>query len=109
MTLAEVIDIATSETANPGELSEVRLWLAGRYAYLNGLLTGILIRKPEVWGKLRYSENVKSDTQAERLWSETDDGRKEIEYRHECKSIEKLLSALKTRIDLLIGEQRNTF
>lgn len=106
MTFSDAIQKAQSETATPGELSEIRLWLAGRYAYQNGQLTQILIRKPELWNKIRYSGEVKSDTAAERFWSATDDGKKETELRHELKSIEKLLSATKTRIEILLGESR---
>lgn len=109
MTFSDAILKAQSETATPGELSEIRLWLAGRYAYLNGELTQILIRKPEKWRAIRYSGEVKSDSATDRWWDGTEDGMNEMKIRLEQKSIEKLLSATKTRIEILQGESRSQF
>lgn len=109
MTLSEAIEASQSETANPSELSKLRLWLAGQYAYLNGQLTAILIRKPGAWNQIRYSGEVKSDTAADRLWDATEDGLNEMQFSRQMKSIEKLLSAVKTRIEILQGESRAQF
>lgn len=109
MDLPEAIRKAKDETIMPGELSKIRLWLAGEYAYLNNDLIGVLMEKPDMWDKIRYQESVKSDTAAERLWERTEMGRKETLIRHKLKSIDKLSSAIKTRIDVLEGESRNNY
>ena len=102
----KAIDIAKSE-ASPRELAQTRVWLAGHYAYLNGLITEILIKKPFVWEKLR--EEVKSDTRAERKWQMTEDGQEEIKLSRNLKSIEKLLSAMNTRLKVAEGEAINNY
>lgn len=109
MDLNKAIEISQSEVSQPGELSECRLWLAGQYAYLNNQLIGILKNKPQVWNEIRYSGKVKSDTAAERLWEMSEMGLKEMEINKTLKSIEKISSAIKSRLDTLQGELRNQF
>lgn len=109
MTLAEAIEKSTQEGVSPRELSEVKAWLAGRYAYLGGELTRILTGKPEKWTKIRFGGEIKSDTAAERAWDATDEGKREITIRIEQKSIEKLLSAINSRLEVIRGESFNHF
>ena len=108
MTFDAAIEQAQSE-ASPSELSKTRVWLAGRYAYLNGLVTEILKKKPFVWDKIRNSEGVGSDTQADRKWQMTEDGQNEIQYLRELKSCEKLMSAISSRIKIAEGEAHGQY
>lgn len=87
------------------DLAYIRMWLAGHYAYLGGLLGEILTEKPVKWNLLR--DNVKSDTAAERKWQATEDGVKEMRLRIEMKSTERLMSAIKTRIEIATNERYN--
>jgi hypothetical protein len=107
MELSAIIEESESEGHTPGRLSEIRLWLAGHYAYLNSDLTEVLIRQPGLWRELR--ERAKSVSEADRLWEETPDGITEIKLRGTLKSIDRILSGLKTRIEILQGEARNQF
>lgn len=107
MELSDAIEETKSEGLTPGRLSEIRLWLAGHYAYLNSDLTDVLIRKPALWRHLR--QGAKSVSEADRLWEETPDGITEIKLRGTLKSIDRIMSGLKTRIEILQGEARNQF
>src|SRR5690242_17396016 len=101
--------LKNTETIYPPELSEMRSWLAGEYAYINSQLIGILMKKPEKWKEIRYSGDVKSDTAAERIWQATEEGLKETIYRMQLKTIEKLSSAIKSRMEVLMGEAKNQY
>lgn len=92
---------------SPHELVEKRLWLSGEYAYLSGQLTEILMDKPAIWNELR--RGVGSDTAAERVWQATENGLRETKLRLQLKSIEKLMTAIKTKIEIDLGEARNQF
>lgn len=92
---------------SPGELSEIRQYLAGEYAFVSGQLQDILMRKPDMWQLFR--KDAGSDKQADRAYEGTEDGKLEAVYRLKLKAIEKLMSAIKTRIDIAMGEARNQF
>lgn len=91
----------------PHDLVAMRSWLSGQYAFLSGQLTDILMQKPAVWNELRKTQ--KSDTATERVWQGTVDGLAETKLRLELKVIEKLSSAIKTQIEIAIGEARQQF
>lgn len=91
-----------TEGLTPGELSDIRVWLAGEYAYLGGKLCEILEKKPAIWNELR--KDTKSDSQAEKLWEATGRGIEEMRLRIERKDMEKIMSALKTKIEIMQGE-----
>ena len=84
------------------DLSEKRSWLAGEYFYLNAQLAEILKVKPAKWNELR--REAKSDASAERIWQATLDGLKEVELRLTLKSIEKMLSSIRTQIEIQLSE-----
>jgi hypothetical protein len=85
----------------------MRGWLAAECAYINNQLIGVLMIEPEKWKDIRYSGKVKSDTAAERLWQSTPEGLRKTAYRMKLKTIEKLLSAIKSRMEVMMGEARN--
>lgn len=104
-TIAE--DLQRDSQLAPQALSNARSWLAGEYAFINGRLGEILGQKPSAWNSIR--KEVNSDTAAERLWQQTQMGKDEMIYRLKLKSIEKLMSALKTKLEILQGEARNQY
>jgi hypothetical protein len=106
MTLAEITQKLREEQLPPGELSEIRLRLSAEYSYLSSLLEVILMKKPEIWLSLKSNN---SDTKTEMLWSLTEDGKNEIKYRHQLKAIEKMISAVRTRLEVMSQEARNQF
>ena len=110
MNLESIIEkLKTLETVYPPELADMRGWLAAEYAYINSQLIGVLMKKPEKWKEIRYSGDVKSDTAAERAWQSTEDGMLETVYRMKLKTIEKLLSAIKSRMEVMMGEAKNQY
>jgi len=82
------------------EAVEARSVLVGYYAFYSEQLEDILIRKPKVWDSIRNQTGVKSDKQADRLYEMTDDGVNEIGLSMRLKRFEKMLSVLKTIIDV---------
>ena len=93
------------ESQNTEKLSQLRLWFAGEYAYLNQDLARILKGKHARWLAIR--ENVKSDTRADREWDGTKEGQAEILLRKTLKSIEILMTGLNSRLQVLQGENRS--
>ena len=99
-------EIENSELS-PKTLADMRLGLAGQYAMIGGKLSNILFEKPKNWTLLRAT--VKSDSQAERIWQATDIGLEEMKLRLLQKGIEKMMSALKTKLEIMVGESHNQF
>ncbi len=77
--------------------------LAGEYAWIMGQLEGIIQRKPAIWNILR--KEAKSDTSAEKAWEATADGLDEAGLRLRAKSIERMMSGLKSLVKLAEGEE----
>jgi hypothetical protein len=108
MTYEEVTtELRTQESITPGRLAAIRMFLAGEYSFVSGSLEQILMRKPAEWGKLRAATG--SDKQADRRWDASPDGQMEMSHRLKMKSIEKLSSAIKTRLEIAAGEARNQY
>lgn len=105
MTFAEAIDRVREENVPPGELSQIRTYLAGEYGFFSTELNKILIRRSSKWFELRSV--ARSDKQADLLWEQTDDGAREREIRFMLKSIDKMSSAIKTRLEVMAGESRH--
>lgn len=84
----------------------MRLWLSGEYAYTSSKLEKILVDKPARWLTMRSQEGINSDKQADRMWDCTRDGMDEIAFRMQLKSMEKLMSTIKTRLEVSLGEAR---
>lgn len=105
----EEISLKLQANLSPGELSELNLQLAGYYGLNATELDELLARKAESWIKIRSQEGVKSDAQADRLWEQTADGQRERRLKLQQKTIEKLMSAVKTRIQVMTEEARNTY
>ena len=94
-------------TESPPQLAEHLLGLASDYSRLSDELAEVLTAKPMKWIELRAVAS--SDTQAERAWSATEDGVKEVVLRLKVKALEKVMSAIKTRLRVLEGEANNLY
>jgi hypothetical protein len=97
--------LISGEIIDPSRLSNYLLVLSAQYSFLAGHLEDILRIRPACWNKLR--ESVKSDKACDRLWENTEQGIDEMGYRLQLKSIEKLMSALKTRINVSTTDWHN--
>jgi len=91
----------------PATLADFKVYLAALYSFKAGQLEDILTRKPKVWLSLR--EGVNSDKAADRQWDASDDGIAEMKLRLDLKRIEKINSALTSRIRIAEGEARNQY
>lgn len=99
--------IAGVYSGNPQGAAEDQAILSGEYSWLMGQLEEILRIKSVVWMELR--KNVKSDTAADRAYDATPDGIKETTLRLQAKSIEKMMSALKSIIQIASDQSRNQY
>lgn len=107
MNLEEIITKLKEGGLSPGDLAELKTRLAAEFAFYAGQLEDILKRKPAQWIKLR--EFTKSDASADRQYELTEDGKGEIIYRLRLKVVEKLMSAISTRLRVAEGEIRAQF
>jgi len=96
-------DVALS----PGELSELKAWMAAEYAFLAGQMADILSLKPQEWARLR--EKATSDSQAEKAWELMPEGKFELSARYRMKGLTAMMSAINTRIRILEGESKAQF
>ena len=85
-----------------GRLSEMLITLSGYYSAISGGLERIELVKGQEWLAIR--QNVKTDRQAEREWEMTNP--LYAIYKLRLKKIEKMMSAIKKRIDHLSEERR---
>ena len=93
-------------TIPPQQAVELRVQLAGLYAFYSQELEDILMRKPAVWITIRVKH--KSDTQAEREWSATPDGLNEVGLGMRLKRISTMMSSLKSIIDTQVIDYHHT-
>lgn len=91
----------------PHEIAEERVRLAGEYARDTEKMIEILQSKAVLWAQLRA--NVKSDKAADRAWEAMPLGLEEMKLRLLMKASEKMMSALKSQLEVLEGEARNTY
>lgn len=95
------------DTVAPADLSRWRMWLGGEYGTLNTRLNELEAVYPERWNMAR--ESVNSDKQADRLLDATDYGKEMSELKRTIKTIEKMMSAIKSSLDRLNFEARNQY
>lgn len=107
MTLQNAVKLVRENKNNPGELVNIRLELSAEYGFLSEKLGEILIAKASSWKSLR--EQSKSATEAEKLWESSDFGRDEIRLRLQLKSFEKLMSAIRTKLEMSRHELFNQY
>lgn len=90
---------------NPHGAAEDQAILAGEYSFLCSQLEDVLMGKPNWWNITR--KDFKSDTACEKAWQETPNGLLEMGLRLRLKSIEKMMSALKSLIRMAEAEMHN--
>jgi len=90
---------------SPSEISDLILESCAEYGWNASQLEEIIKVKPVEWMKFRMQ--VTSDKQADRNWEQTELGINEGVYRLRLKRIEKIISALKTKLSVIQGESKN--
>ena len=107
MKLSEIKEKLQDTGISPGDLSQLLVVIASEYGALSEELKDILKTKAIDWINLR--KDVKSDTQAERLWGLQTFGIREMELRLDMKSMEKMMSAIRTRLHVMGVEAMNQY
>lgn len=76
--------------------------LSVNYSFIATRLDGILLTK-------RIREKSTSNNQADKKYELLENGKLEKVYRQQLKTCEKMMSAIKTRIDVMSGEAINQY
>lgn len=101
--LAEIQNPATP----PVRLSEILLHFSAQYSAKGDELQQLLTLKVAAWPELRKESG--SDKQADKAWDATANGIMEMGLRLQLKSLEKLMSAIKSHLRVKETEARNMF
>ena len=107
VTTLEAIEKELETSPTPGRLADIRVLLSAKYAYATNEYEKVLMAKPSIWGEMRL--NHKSDTATEREWEGTPEGQAEMHWKFQIKKIERMMSAIKTLIEVKTGEARNLY
>jgi len=99
--------LKAKDELTPQEVIKFREFLAGEYFFLGMELASILMKKAEIWKEIRGK--VKSDRKADIEYDLTEYGKKEIILKMRLKTIEKMLSALRTTFEVQQGEAMNLY
>jgi len=91
----------------PGRLADYRIYLAALYSLRAAEMQKILGGKAALWLDIRAEKN--SDTATDREWETTTGGQREIQLKWELRRIDKLSSAINTKLRVMEGEARNQF
>lgn len=101
--------LRTNDAIPPNKLATWRLQLSGEYAFIAQRLAEVQMAKPDIWLAIRERDGITSDAQADREWERTEQGKNERAYKTQLKYLEKIMSALRTRINVAEGEAYNQF
>ena len=85
------------------ELSEMLIWLAAEYSFISGQLEDIVVIKGKKWLSDRL--HSKTDKEADRKWQASEMGVNYEVYRLQLKKIEKMIGAIRKRIEVLEKER----
>lgn len=125
LTLTELAQKVYNARSLPGELAELHIELAAMYSNMSDDMMEIQLKKADYWllkdmqattpGGARINfvnyqelkeameesylvdrEKPLSDTAVEMMWLQTEEGKKEIKLKYTIRSLEKLMSAVKS-------------
>jgi hypothetical protein len=105
LTLEHIEQEMFGEGLSPGQLADFRTYLAALGSSKTGELQDILSKKPAIWLRIREGKN--SDKAADREWDATAAGIREMELRMLLKRIDRLTSALASKLRVMEWEIRN--
>lgn len=88
-------------------LADLHLEIAAKFAFLSDIAKDLQIERAQFWAKKFEGEKPLSDTYLESQWRLTEGGGKEIRMKHELKSLQNLMGAIKTSSVIASIESRN--
>lgn len=91
----------------PKQADDYRLLLVTWYQQKSDEAAKIEVARASEW--LAIKSNCKTNTEAEMLYDNSEHGRQRIALQYELKSIEKMISALKDRMQRLNNEAFNRY
>lgn len=121
-TLSELAKEVYNARSLPGVLADLHIELAAMYSNMNDGMMKVQLEKADFWQikdfepertdtfpivKLTEREKPISDKQVEMLWIQTPGGKKEIKLKYALRSLEKLMSAVKSSLVNATIEARN--
>lgn len=106
MTIKEItIELQTSPT--PGRMAELLVLLGVKYSEISSELENVIYERAKIWPELRAQH--KSETSTERAWEATEGGLREMKLRSKQKVCEKLMSSIKTMVQVKTEEAKGTY
>lgn len=87
-------------TATPDVLAHWRTRISAEWVFYAGEMEKIEKAKPKIWMEIRTRTNVKSDSQADRIFGMTEMGQNEIGLKWRLKGLEKLISSLRQEAEM---------
>lgn len=113
-TLSELAKEVYNARSLPGVLADLHIELASIYANLSEEWVEIQVSKAFFWANKDYDmenntkrEKPLSDKQVEMMWTQKKEGLKEIKLKYTLRSLEKLMSAVKSSLVNATIEARN--
>lgn len=122
MTLSELQQKVYDARGLPNELADLHIQLACIFSKHSEEMMEIQLKKAEFWQIKDYQREVDremnavweakrekplSDKQVEMMWLQTKEGKKEIKLKYTLKSLEKLMSSVKSALVNATIEARN--
>ena len=105
LTIEQIETELTGDTPIPRQLARYKTWLSAVYSLRGGDMAKIEKDKARDWPRIRAE--VQSVAEADRAWDATDDGQHQIDLKWQLRRIEKLISAINTRLRVAELEARN--
>jgi hypothetical protein len=105
-TIEQIIEELNKEP-NADQLCNLKIILAAHFSQLCTILEECLFEKTKVWEYFR--SKCTSDTQAERAWQRTKEGIGETVTRLRMKKVEKLMSAISSKISVKQDEAKSLY
>lgn len=125
-TISELAKEVYNARSLPGVLADLHIELASIYSNMNDGMMEVQLKKADFWQikneRVEVSDMLRgekintqkilrekplSDTAVEMMWLQTDDGKKETKLKYALRSLEKLMSAIKSSLVNATIEARN--
>lgn len=113
-TLKELAKEVYNARSLPGVLADLHIELAAQYSNMSEEWVEIQISKALFWANKDYDmkeckprEKPLSDRQVEMMWLQKDEGIREIRLKYGLRSLEKLMSAVKSSLVNAVMEAKN--
>jgi len=106
--LSEYAEKAMLAKGDPNTMSDLNVELASVYATLTEEYQSLKIKKALFWKKKFEGVKPLSDTYLEMLWTQSEDGQRELKLKYDLAGIEKLFSSVKSSIVVETFNMRNS-